>query len=158
MPATTPVPRSAFRRIANRITEIRPMFGVAVGSASTVPRCDLAVFCQRNPDFMGVAWRLEEETARVCEELQSVQLAPQDVSAFDIYLDVETCVLPDDDVDSTRPLDASQLWTFVSEQRDEAFEWEHYPEPLWDPVRSEVRLLIREYFAQADADSERTEP
>ena len=29
-------------------------------------------------------------------------------------------------------------------------EWDEYPEPLWDPVRAEASLLVKEYFAQAD--------
>jgi len=33
-------------------------------------------------------------------------------------------------------------------------EWDEYPEPLWDPLESEVELLVREYFEQADADSD----
>lgn len=30
-------------------------------------------------------------------------------------------------------------------------------EPLWDPVRSEVQLLMREYFKRADAEWESAE-
>lgn len=36
-------------------------------------------------------------------------------------------------------------------------ERDEYPEPLWDPIASEVRLLIREYFAEADAEREAAE-
>ena len=37
-------------------------------------------------------------------------------------------------------------------------EWEKYPEPLFDPARSEVRLLLKEYFDKADAERERKDP
>ena len=30
------------------------------------------------------------------------------------------------------------------------YEWEEYPEPLWDPLKSEAQLLVREYFEEAD--------
>ncbi len=36
-------------------------------------------------------------------------------------------------------------------------EWDEYPEPLWDPLRSEVQLLVIDYFARADAMMEATE-
>jgi hypothetical protein len=33
-------------------------------------------------------------------------------------------------------------------------EWEEYEEPLWDPMRAEVRSMVREFYEQADADLE----
>ena len=30
------------------------------------------------------------------------------------------------------------------------YEWDTYPEPLYDPVASEVDVLVKEYFARAD--------
>ena len=33
------------------------------------------------------------------------------------------------------------------------YEWDEYPEPLWNPARAEVRLLVREYFERADAET-----
>ena len=33
-------------------------------------------------------------------------------------------------------------------------EWEEYEEPIWDPVKHKVHLAVREYFEQADADSD----
>lgn len=33
-------------------------------------------------------------------------------------------------------------------------EWDEYPEPLWDPLRSEVQLLVKDYFERADEEWE----
>ena len=32
-------------------------------------------------------------------------------------------------------------------------EWDEYPEPLCDPVRSEVQLAIQKYFERADTEN-----
>ena len=60
---------------------------------------------------------------------------------------------------TTVPLNWSEMQTRLPGQdiTNEEDEWEVYDEPIWDPLKSEVRLLVKEYFEQADADSEYTQ-
>ena len=30
------------------------------------------------------------------------------------------------------------------------YEWDEYPEPLWDETAAEVRVIVQEWFAEVD--------
>jgi hypothetical protein len=85
------------------------------------------------------------------------QLATPKVTRFDVMLEVQSRSRPGDP-DTTLPLDRSHLIQYLDppECADETDQWEDYGEPAWDPVWFEVHLLMRRYFEQADADSDRT--
>jgi hypothetical protein len=91
----------------------------------------------------------------VCEDHDLILRLPQCVTPLEIFVEVKAPSAAGN-TDAERLIDASSVQAIL--RREETprsnLEWDEYPEPLWDPLKSEVRQLVREYFEQADADSD----
>jgi hypothetical protein len=143
---TTPVPESAINRISGRLTDVYPELGSS--SVFTTLRRAFRPPAARYVQAAVTYWLLFEGT-------EALQLAMRSLRPVEVLLEVETPG-PFDDPGTTRPLDAEKLRAYLKREQvaHERNEWEDYEEPLWDPIRSKVRLLVRGYFEQADADSD----
>jgi len=151
MPKTTGLPDSAINRISNRIRAIQPDRDWSPAHASTMylpaaPTCgSFIVLIDNVEDLLGAGYQLSQE----CDVFT---VAP--TTRFQILTEVRTAPT-DDSADTAGLFDERDLEALRSEEHADAeHEWDEYPEPLWDPLESEVELLVREYFEQADADSD----
>jgi hypothetical protein len=143
---TTPVPESAINRISGRLTEVYR----ELGSGSVFTTLSRA-FRPRAPHHVQTAaayWP-------IIEGMEALQLATKSLAPVEVLLAVEAPG-PFDDPVTTRPLDFAKVLAYLTGEQvpHERNQWEDYEEPIWDPIWSTVRLLVREYFEQADADSD----
>jgi hypothetical protein len=71
------------------------------------------------------------------------------LSATEVLFDARLLPAPFE-VSETFPLPRETVLSPVLPPEDE---WEHYEEPLWDPVREWARQAVREFYGCANADS-----
>ena len=141
MPRTKALPEELTRRLAHRLTAVR-----RTGEDTDLPVCAVEGWPRA---LLGDCFVM-----RVSDlPSKPIDLTFEAVSLGEIVSEVELYVSTDPD--STRPLDASLVAELQLAKPDllHTNEWEDYDEPLWDEAKSEVRLLVREYFEQADAHS-----
>jgi len=89
--------------------------------------------------------------------LGALGLVRSRVTPLEVILEVQT-PMPPDDAETTEPLNRELVRELIAGQqapKEDDDLWEE-DEPLWDPVRSHVYSLVKEYFERADADSETT--
>jgi len=136
MAGTTPLPLSTFDRISSRLKAVQPKLDSSathrnmIGLAGSAPEC------------------------HPLRERDTVFLIISPVSLVEVLTEVRTVSL-EGSTDTDTLIERSDLEAFLSKSHiDSVYEWDEYPEPLWDPLKSEIRLLVREYFEQADADSD----
>ena len=156
MRTTKPITNAAVNQISNRLTTVYPQYASEAIGGSTMPSAAILVVFPGAGAMLGATWGKGRYAAR--NDIGAIQLAAKEAEPFQVILESQTPVPPDDS-DTTRPLEVSHLMEFISEQRsvDEESDWEEYGEPLWDPIATEVALLVKDYFERADADLERTE-
>ena len=155
MPKTTglALPDSAIIRISNRLRDIQPDRDWSPAHANTMylpaaPASGAFMIVSDNfEDLLAAGYQLWQECDMVL-----FTIAP--TTGFQILTEVRTAST-EDTADTARLFDQRDLEALRSEeQADAKYEWDEYPEPLWDPLKSEVQLLVRQYFEQADADSD----
>ncbi len=157
MPSTMPVPMSAFNRISRRLTEVQPKVGPDAGFRHTGFLTPTEVVCpiaHLGRDTR--TWAIEAPARLLSGFLGAATLVVGSVSPFDVMLEVQMPGHTYED-DASWPFDETQVRAILSAQQpkpEDRDSWEEYEEPLWDPSRSEVHSLVKDYFEQPDADSE----
>ncbi len=153
MSTTTPVPRATFNRISNRIQTVWPELDLSrtQGNTAYLPA---DAFCGVTPPLTQRADDLTVARCRSCEGHDVVYYVGYPIAPVEVFVEIRASSVAGS-ADTDRLIDRRELEAFLPEDgTDTEYEWDEYPEPLWDPLKSEVRLLIREYFEQADADTD----
>jgi hypothetical protein len=97
---------------------------------------------------------LREAGYQLSEHCDSVFLRVPPVARAAIFTELRP-LSGEGGADTANLVEGRELEAFLSEGLgDWQREWDEYPEPLWDPLKSEVELLVRDYFEQADADTD----
>lgn len=153
MSKTLPLRESAIDRLANSVSEVIPRTGncgLESNSLSLDSR-DIEFWTSNLPgrsrqhSRSNNAWRYADDRF-----YHTVKPVIDHVIAWDVELSFSS------DPTETYAWDIQDsVDRILREQRltDES-EWEEYEEPLWDPMRAEVRSMVREFYEQADADPE----
>ncbi len=150
MSATAATENSFSDRISRRFEGIHPELDRRVTQQNTTglpPFATCGTFLIDKSDELAAAgYRLPEDCDRVILTLD-VPLSKISVEAW--------ILLSEGHANTDRLIDQSELNALQAEACiGTEYEWDTYPEPLWDPLESEVELLVTEYFERADADTD----
>ena len=143
MSTNMPVQPSVVNRIFN------PLKNIQAEPDSSTTRLSPAVACGPNTAIIERADDWAAAGYQMWEHCNWVSLRIQGITPFEILGSSEG------GANTARVIEPSELQPLPTQRCDETeYEWDEYPEPLWDPLKSEVRLLVKEYFERADADTD----
>jgi len=156
MPTATFLSESAVNRISNRLATVRPELRSTDAPESTMLWCLPPTCWLVNPHVAEVPAYVAE-ACECWQETGAIPLATQHAEPIEIWFEVEGPGFLGD-LSTTRPMfakDEIEMFLHLTSPTPtcEEYEWEDYGEPLWNSVKSEVRLLVQEYVEEADADS-----
>ncbi len=153
MSTTTPIQNSFSNRISRHLEDIQPELDWRVTQRNTtglppIATCGWSTFLIDKADELTAGgYRLPEDCDRASLTIKAVPLLK--------ILVERTISSHESHADTDRLIDRSDLDALSTEGYiDTEYEWDTYPEPLWDPLKSEVQLLVTEYFERADADTD----
>ncbi len=140
-------------RISQHFEDIQPELDSRVTQQDTtglppIATCGWGAFLIDKADKLAAGgYRLPEECDRATLTMRAVPL-----SKILMEGKIWSC---EGHAGTDRLIDRNELDALPIEGRiDTEYEWDTYPEPLWDPLESEVELLVTEYFERADADTD----
>ena len=154
MGTTTPLPSCDVRRISECVKAIRSELDWSPSETNTMS-LPPAVICSPGGASSPSAQDLWATGYQLYQSSHTLFLVRQRTTPIESFLQC-TGSSVSGSTDTGYLIDAAQVEAFLRRQEvaRRRYEWDDYPEPLWDPLKSEVQLLVREYFEQADADTD----
>ncbi len=153
MSTTAPIQNSFFNRISRHLEDIQPELDWRVTQRNTtglppIATCGWGTFLiDKADELMAGGYRLPEDCDRASLTIKAVPLSKilveRKTSAYESHAGTDRLI-------DRSELDAFPIEGYIATE----YEWDTYPEPLWDPLRSEVQLLVTDYFERADADTD----
>jgi len=153
MPKTLPLPQAVVDRLPNRVSAVIPGTGHCglEPNSSSLDQCDIDYWISN----LAGRSRRYSQTGNPCYYADDRFLyAVKPAIARIIVWDVELSYSSDPSEAYAWDIQDSVDRILREQRLTEESEWEEYEEPLWDPMRAEVRSMVREFYEQADADPE----
>lgn len=145
MSTTNPIRGSVISRISNQLTRVSPKYIPESAIADNICCFPFSPYCSKR--LASIPAIKLQARCRCQEGIDAVQWTTVRITQFGILFEIEKLAEP-----GNTGTDSVFDWmTLKALFVKPSVEWEEYGEPLWSPVKSEARSLVKKFFEQADA-------